>query len=73
MELAALLPSPPASEFDNIEALDTIHNHSHLFAITTPINIDHFESLLSSHPNQPFVKSVLRTVPGLLALCKCPL
>ena len=59
-ELAEPLPSPPASEFDNVEALDTIHSHPDLFAITTPINVDHFESLLSSHPNQPFVQSVCR-------------
>ena len=59
-ELAEPLPSPPASKFDNVEALDTIHSHPDLFAITTPINIDRFESLLSSHPNQPFVHSVCR-------------
>ena len=59
-ELAEPLPSPPASEFDNVEALDTIYSHPDLFAITTPINVDHFKSLLSSHPNQPFVQSVCR-------------
>jgi hypothetical protein len=57
-ELAGPLPSPPPSEFNNVEALDTIQTHSHLFAITTPINVDVFKSLLSSHPNQPFVQSV---------------
>jgi hypothetical protein len=40
------------------DCLDTLQTHSHLFAITTPINVDPFESLLSSHPNQPFVQSV---------------
>ena len=34
--------------------------HAHLFRITTPINVDCFQSLLSSHPNQPFVLSVCR-------------
>ena len=61
-EFTEPLPAPPASEFDNIEALETIHNHPDLFAITTPINVDHFKSLLCSHPNQPFVQSVC---PGL--------
>ena len=59
-EYAEPLPFPPASEYSNLEALDTIHLHPELFQITTPINIDHFEPLLSSHPNQPFVKSVCR-------------
>ena len=57
-EYAEPLPSPPASKYSNLEALDTIHLHPELFQTTTPINIDHFESLLCSHPNQPFVKSV---------------
>ena len=57
-EFAEPLPAPPASEFDNVEALETINDHPDLFAITTPINVDRFESLLSSHPNQPFVWSV---------------
>ena len=28
--------------------------------IDTPFNIDHFEAILHDHPNQPFVKSVIR-------------
>ena len=59
-ELAEPPPSSPVSKFDNVKALDTIHSHPDLFTITTPINVDHFESLLSSHPNQPFVQSVCR-------------
>ena len=51
------MPAPPASEFDNVEALETIHDHPDLFAIT-PINVDRFQSLLSSHPNQSFVQSL---------------
>ena len=57
-EYAEPLQSPPASKYNNLEALNTIHSHPELFQITTPININHFQSLLSSHPNQPFVKSV---------------
>ena len=41
-------------------ALTTIHSNPHLFRIVTPINADCFQSLLSSHPNQPFLKSVCR-------------
>ncbi|KAE9411487.1 hypothetical protein BT96DRAFT_756913, partial [Gymnopus androsaceus JB14] len=29
-----------------------------LFSITTPINVNHFEALLNSHPNQAFVQSM---------------
>ena len=60
IEFTELLPAPPASEFDNLEALETIHNHPDLFSITTPINVNCFQSLLSSHSNQPFVESVCR-------------
>ena len=31
-----------------------------LFAIITPIDVERFESLLKDHPNQPFVRSVVR-------------
>lgn len=33
-----------------------------LFRITTPINVNRFEELLSDHPNQPFVESVCRAL-----------
>ena len=57
-EFAEPLPAPPPSECDNVEALEIIHDHPNLFAITIPINVDRFKSLLSSHPNPPFVWSV---------------
>ena len=57
-ETADPLPSPPPREFQNSEALTTIQSHPELFEVSTPINVDCFESLLSSHPNQPFVQSV---------------
>ena len=59
-EHAKPLPSVPLSKLQNTVALDTINNHSNLFKIVTPINVDHFKALLNSHPNQPFVKSVCR-------------
>lgn len=59
-ETADPLPSPPPSEFLNSEALSTIQAHPELFQISTPIDVNCFESLLSSHPNQPFVRSVCK-------------
>ena len=59
-ETADPLPSPSPREFQNSEALATIQSHPELFEVSTPINVDHFESLLSSHPNQPFIQSVCR-------------
>ncbi|KZV88683.1 hypothetical protein EXIGLDRAFT_587422, partial [Exidia glandulosa HHB12029] len=52
------LPRPPASEFENLDALETIRSRPDLFKIVTPINPDHFQRLLQSHPNQPYVHSV---------------
>ena len=52
------LPRPPQREFDNLEAVSTIHNNPHLFQIITPINVTRLEELLQSHPNKLFVQSV---------------
>ena len=52
------LPRPPAEEFLNSDALNTIRDNPHLFKIITPINIHQFERLLNSHPNKAFVQSV---------------
>ncbi|KIJ36981.1 hypothetical protein M422DRAFT_260630 [Sphaerobolus stellatus SS14] len=52
------LPPPPSSKLNNRAALDTIKNNQSLFKIVTPINIAHFEELLQSHLNQPYVTSV---------------
>ncbi|KIK75158.1 hypothetical protein PAXRUDRAFT_19224, partial [Paxillus rubicundulus Ve08.2h10] len=59
-EFAEPLPSPPAKEFLNIQASNTIRSYPHLFVVSTPIDVDQFQSLLSSHPNQPFILSVCR-------------
>jgi hypothetical protein len=37
----------------------TLTENKHLFKLVTPINIDVFQSLLTRHPNQPFVRSVV--------------
>jgi hypothetical protein len=61
--LAALpLPSPPKNELQNKVARKTIAQHPDLFKITTPIKVDAFEKNLKDHPNQPFVKSVVRAL-----------
>lgn len=59
-ETAEPLPSVPPHELNNPIAQKTISENLHLFSITTPINVDVFEKLLASHPNQPFVRSVCR-------------
>jgi len=56
---AVPLPRPPISELENPIVNATINSHAHLFAVKTPIKIDVFNSLLSDHPNRPFVDSVL--------------
>ncbi|KAG1904348.1 uncharacterized protein F5891DRAFT_1184557 [Suillus fuscotomentosus] len=59
-ETADPLPRPPPSEFENVPALTTIANNPDLFQVSTPINIDWFETILTqaNHPNPPFVRSV---------------
>ena len=57
-ETALPLPRPPVSELSNPVAIDTIARNPELFKVVTPIKINIFESLLSDHPNQPFVQSV---------------
>jgi hypothetical protein len=52
------LPRPPPEEFENVAAMETIRNHPDLFVASSPIKVDAFEHLLSTHPNRPFVYSV---------------
>jgi hypothetical protein len=42
--------------------MSTVRDNPHLFRIVTPIKVDAFEHLLSSHPNHPFVDSVCRSL-----------
>ena len=53
------LPQVPSEELENVVVTNTILNNEHLFCIVMPINIDHLSSLLTNHPNQPFIGSVL--------------
>ena len=52
------LPRPSEEEFRNVDALTTINDNPDLFKIITPINVNRFEQLLKTHPNQPFTDSV---------------
>ena len=54
------LEGPPQSELDDENVKRTIKENPHLFKIITPIQVDVFEAYLSTHPNQPFVKSVCK-------------
>jgi len=57
-ETARPLPRPPLEELQDEVTAKTIRENPDLFKIVTPINVDIFESYLSDHPNQPFVRSV---------------
>jgi len=56
---ASRLPPPPQNEYENLAAIRMIEDNPTLFKIVTPIKVDVLEILLESHPNQPFVNSVL--------------
>ena len=56
---ALSLPRPPPSEARNLSACKTVNDHPDLFKIVTPVKVDNLECLLVSHPNCPFVESVL--------------
>ncbi|KZT09948.1 uncharacterized protein LAESUDRAFT_623834, partial [Laetiporus sulphureus 93-53] len=54
------LPDPPAhllSDPDIQAALECNRQH---IRVETPFNVDKLEAMLVSHPNQPFVQSVLK-------------
>ena len=58
-EIMPALPSAPTNELNNPVAHATIRLHPHLFQLITPINIDCLESLLTTHPNQALVCSII--------------
>ena len=59
-ETATPLVRPPERELANPVVTQTLQDHSHFFAVHTPISVNVFEYLLADHPNQPFVTSVCR-------------
>lgn len=59
-EAAEALPSPPLSEFLNVDAINTINSRPDLFRVDTPIKVDVFQSMLeeAGHPNPLFYLSI---------------
>lgn len=57
-EILRLLPRPPPLELENPITTHTLNYYSHLFNISTPINVNRFQQLLQTHPNQPLIQSV---------------
>ena len=58
-ETAPLLPSPPPHLLNDPIIQKTLESLQGFIKVNTPFNIDHLETLLFDHPNQPFVKSVI--------------
>ena len=56
----------------NSAAAQTISDNPSLFKIITPINIDCFQALLVTHPNQPLVSSVCRSLREGVWPFSCP-
>ena len=57
---AAPLPGPPKNELQNKAARKTISQNPELFDVVTPIKADVLREHLKDHPNQPYVKTVIR-------------
>jgi hypothetical protein len=53
------LQGPSLSEFANTQACRTITDYPDLFKIVTPVKVAKLRALTASHPNRPFVESVL--------------
>jgi len=51
------LPRPPPNELMDVKKCDFIRDNPHLFRITTPVKINRFSNLLSTHPNRLLVES----------------
>ena len=58
--IATPLPSISLNKHDNPITNNTILCNPSLFEIITPINVNLFKSLLSTHPNQPFIALVCK-------------
>lgn len=69
---AAPLDDPPPLESDP-RAAYALSQYEGLFSIVSPVDADMFEFLLSNHPNQPFVRSVVRGLRGgFWPMCDIP-
>ena len=63
-ETAPPLPSPPRQLLDDLKIQEALHLLGDAIKVETPFDVDKFELLLTDHPNQPFIKSVMK-VSGL--------
>jgi hypothetical protein len=61
-EVADPFPCVPDSVLSDCAAVQTISSNPALFQIITFLNVDIFESLQSTHPNRPLVRSVCRSM-----------
>ena len=57
-----LLPSPPSHLMNDLKIITALHTLDRYIDVSTPFNVDKLELLLSSHPNQPFVLSVMQSL-----------
>ena len=61
-ESAPPLASPPPHLINDPNIRSSLHSMKNFIKVETPFNVDCFEMLLSDHPNQPFVKSVMNSL-----------
>ena len=59
-ETAPPLPSPPLSLIEDPTIQASLRSLGGSVKVETPFNVDRFENLLHDHPNQPFVRSVMK-------------
>ncbi|KAG6895387.1 hypothetical protein C0993_009619, partial [Termitomyces sp. T159_Od127] len=60
--MAAPLPSPPIKLIEDPVIHQTLAGMKDHIRVETPFHVDRFEALLWDHPNQPFVRSVMRSL-----------
>ena len=61
-EIADPFPSPPVHLLNDSMLLTTLAKLQGFVNTDTPFDIDKLELFLGSHPNQPFVKSIIRSL-----------
>ena len=59
---AAPLPSPPDRILNDPQIQASLAALSAYIKVSTPFDVDRLERILSTHPNQPFVASVIRSL-----------
>ena len=54
------MPSPPQHLLDDPVIQESIQSLGDKIRVDTPFDVDKFELLLTDHPSQPFVQSVMK-------------